>query len=348
MINYRELVAADQERWEKFIGSQANASPYHKLAWGDAIQQAYGHSTLNLLAEANGNIEAVLPLVKLRVPFGKGLLCSLPYCDVGGVISTNTEAARGLVEKAREMANSLKLPLEIRSRDPEGTAIESTTDSDAKVSMLLAMPDNSEMLANSFKSKLRSQIRKSEKNGLTFRAGNDPDTIAAFYHVFVQRMHELGSPTHSKRWFECICHLFGSEATIGIVEYEKEPIGAGITLRSNRSVAIPWAATVSRYNRLSPNMLLYWNLLRLSCDEGAEVFDFGRSTFGEGTFKFKAQWGAQPYKLDWHQYTESGPANINQSASPGSLRKLAESTWRKLPLSVTTQIGPRIRKYISL
>jgi hypothetical protein len=88
---------------------------------------------------------------------------------------------------------------------------------------------------------------------------------------------------------------------------------------------------------------------------GCTEFDFGRSTYDEGTYKFKRQWGAEPVPLAWSDLvhnlapiqtttdiTSTGSDNVNQ------IRALVEKTWSKLPLGVTTRLGPKIRKHISL
>jgi hypothetical protein len=36
------------------------------------------------------------------------------------------------------------------------------------------------------------------------------------------------------------------------------------------------------------------------------------------------------------------------AAHAGSLRPLIEKAWSRLPLSVTNQLGPRLRRYITL
>jgi len=47
---------------------------------------------------------------------------------------------------------------------------------------------------------------------------------------------------------------------------------------------------------------MYCDLLRSAIERGAESlisesFDFGRSTAGSGTYRFKEQWGAVPRQL---------------------------------------------------
>ena len=78
---------------------------------------------------------------------------------------------------------------------------------------------------------------------------------------------------------------------------------------------------------------------------GKKVFDFGRSTPEEGTYRFKKQWGAEPEQLCWHNLIETA---IQQESSESEIRDKLELIWQKMPMSGANFIGPIIRKYISL
>ena len=143
--------------------------------------------------------------------------------------------------------------------------------------MILDLPESSEALWSSFKSKLRSQIRKPRKEGLTFRMGSS-ELIDSFYQVFSRNMKDLGSPVHAKKWFQAVLDYFGERAHVGIVYREDLPMASGIVLDCRQTVSIPWASTLREYNSLSPNMLLYWGFLEYACSSGFKTFDFGRST----------------------------------------------------------------------
>lgn len=94
---------------------------------------------------------------------------------------------------------------------------------------------------------------------------------------------------------------------------------------------------------MSPNMLLYWSVLKFSCETGYRFFDFGRSTLGEGTYQFKKQWGAQSIQLYWHYWLrEYGKLPELNPKNPKY--QLAIRVWKKLPVSVTRILGPHIAK----
>lgn len=337
---------SDQKEIDCFLGNIRNSAPYQHLQWLLAIKKAYGFFYEYFLARVDGKLVGVLPISVFRDVLGKKQFCSLPFCDVGGVVAEDDIVREKLIQFALDRADKLQaMPLELRQRLTEKLSDADMVD--RKVSMLLDLPESAEILLASFKSKLRSQINKAEKNGLTFDFANDEKSIDDFFYVFCRNMHLLGSPTHSIKWFHALREAYQGDLIVGRVWSDKKIVGAGILLFSGSNVSIPWASTLRDYNRLAPNMLLYWNLLRVSCDRGCKQFDFGRSTYGEGTYKFKKQWGAKPVPLDWVTLDKQGII-IEASGGKSRARDLVEIVWRKLPLPVVNTIGPRLRRHISL
>jgi len=99
-------------------------------------------------------------------------------------------------------------------------------------------------------------------------------------------------------------------------------------------------------------MLLYWSLLKYSTDHGFTQFDFGRSSIGEGTYRFKQQWGARPVPLDWKYFQNNTDSDTNKARNKklnkSLIRRFLEIVWCKMPLQVANLLGSKIRKYISL
>ena len=345
-INVIPARPEDRLHIDEYLASKPEASPYQHMQWLVAVKNAYGFDYSYLLAKTENRIVGTLPVCLFRGLGGKKTFCSLPFCDVGGVVADNDDAKDALIQHALKIvAQQRATSLEIRQRIIGRKVDASMTGQ--KVSMLLDLPDSADSLLQGFKAKLRSQIKKAEKNGLTFDSANDKKSIEDFYYVFTRNMHNLGSPTHSRKWFHAVRECYGEDLLVGRVWLEDRIVGSGILLFSGGNVAIPWASTLRDYNRLAPNMLLYWNLLRLSCVRGCKQFDFGRSTFGEGTFKFKQQWGAKPVLLDWRILDKQG-TQTETGSSKSRIRELVESAWKILPLPVANTIGPRLRRHISL
>jgi len=348
-IVIRQADLADQLRWDNYVLTHLDASPYHLFAWKLAIETTYGHQCYYLYAEQNQQMVGILPLVRLHLPGIIDELTALPYCDLGASLSNSDQVQDALLLEAVALQQQLKVKklylrgglreTELKNRvlQPEATG---------KVRMLLDLPPSAAELFAGFKSKLRSQIRKAEKNEVIFRWG-DREDLAALYAVFAQNMRDLGSPVHSKQWIDNVLAMYAQRARAGLVYFENKPIGMGIILMGSQGVSIPWASTLRGYNHLNPNMFLYWNFLQFSADHGFAYFDFGRSTEDEGTYKFKRQWGATPKPLLWYT-TMTTSKNNSSEPLHSNKRHLAATLWRKLPLTLANAVGPFIRKYISL
>jgi FemAB-related protein (PEP-CTERM system-associated) len=345
-MQVRSAGAADAGAWDDFVRKQPEASPYHRFHWPTAVERAYGHRRHCLVAERQDRIVGVLPLVLIRSPFGSAQLCSLPFCDVGGSLADEASVHEQLLQAAVERATQLGATLHVRRR--AAAAMDGDAAFEGKVSMRLPLPTTAAILFGDLKTKVRSQVRKAGQNGLSFRSGRDAAALADFYTVFAANMRDLGSPVHSRRWFEAVIEAYGADATIGVVNFGELAIGAGLLLTNGQSAAIPWASTLASHNRLAPNMLLYWHLLEHAIDEKhCTVFDFGRSSFGEGTYRFKKQWGAVPVPLEWFDYSATGEASRIGDRTGGA-RSIAAAVWKRLPLPVANLIGPWLRRFVSL
>lgn len=344
MVEIKNIKFSEQHAWDDYVQVHAGGGVYLSSSWQEAVEKGYGHRTFYLAAYRQQNIVGVLPLVLIKIPLCGGNLISLPFCDYGGLLADSAEIAGVLLRQALLLSDELQTGLEIRMRqsDPvvgnEGR-FSSVTD---KCRMVLELPGDAAQLWSGFKSKLKSQINRARKAGLVSRIGH-AELLTDFYKVFARNMRDLGSPVHSEKWLRFIVATYGDRAKVGVVYNGTLPVAAGITLAHGNSVTIPWASTLREFNKLSPNMLLYWTFLEYAADGGFGTFDFGRSTPGEGTYAFKKQWGAQAVPLYWYRKGEN--ASMRKEKRGGS-RMVAENIWQHLPLPVANYCGPRLRKYI--
>lgn len=316
------------------------------------------------------SIIGLLPLIHIQHwLFGNNLI-SMPFCDAGGVLAASESVERMLIEQGLRSADALHVPtLEIRQYQPltclsdqklvggvplfrarevnlaSGWHVSALPNMN-KVRMLIDLSDDPSTLMKKFKPKLRSQIRKPIKEGLTAKIGNI-ELIDDFYSVFSENMRDLGSPAHSKKFIAETLKVFSNTANVFIVYSNRKPLAGSVTIGFKDTLSNPWASSLRRYSHLAPNMLLYWSMLEFACQNGYRRFDFGRSTIGEGTYKFKEQWGARPEPLYWYRFSKTGDQGWGNQSDKDRMSKAIEY-WKKLPVPLTKIIGPRIRKYISL
>ncbi len=205
--------------------------------------------------------------------------------------------------------------------------------------MRLNLPSSSDALWKAFPAKLRTQIKRAQQEDTSIRIGRHEE-LDSFYEVFTTNMRDLGTPVYGKRFFDAILGEL-PQARICSVYLRGEPVAAGFLIGFREVLEIPWASSLRRVSRLSPNMLLYWNVLKYGCDAGYTTFDFGRSSPDSGPYRFKQQWGALPLPLNWQYWVPAG--GRLPDLSPSSPRyRVAVNIWRRLPVGLTRFLGPPI------
>lgn len=329
--------------WDSYVLSSPLSAGYHQSGWRRVIEEAFGHRTYYLtVRENNGALRGIVPLVLLASRgFGR-FLVSLPFVNYGGVLADSPEAQRALEAYAVEQANELNAAhIELRHQQQIETPWVAT---ERKVSMRLPLPGAYEELVKAFPSKLRSQVRRAQKEGMTARVGGS-ECLDEFYVVFSRCMRDLGTPVYAKDFFAKILEVFPKESRICVVSHGETPVAAGFLHGFRSSLEIPWAASDKRFNKLAPNMLLYGTVLEYACQQGFQVFDFGRSSPDSGTYRFKEQWGAQPQQLHWYYWMKDG-RQVPQLNPQNPKYALAIRLWQKLPVAVANLLGPHIVKHL--
>ena len=342
-MNIKMAEIQDHERIENYVERAATSSLYHNPDWGTVIEKSFGHKYYCLICEEeNGFVRGILPFVHMKSRLFGNNVVSLPYLNYGGVCADDDIMEGLLIEKSVEMTNELGANhMELRQEKRLGNGFPVKT---SKVSMRLDLPRSAEDLWKSFSSKLRSQIRVPQKAGLTTRIGR-LEELESFYHVFSINMRHLGTPVYPKRFFQNILEIFPESTWICSVYSGKLPVASGFLAGGKKMLEIPWASSIRKHNKLSPNMLLYWTCLSFACERGYSVFDFGRSTVGESTYRFKEQWGAKPVQLHWHYWLRQD-GEMPDITPRNPKYKLAVELWKKLPVTVTRVLGPHIIKNI--
>ena len=330
---------SDGGAWESYVDARGDAAGYHSWHWRQVFSEAFGHEPVYLIAREGGLITGILPMVQIKsLLFGR-TLTSLPFVNYGGVMADGPEIAGALVTAAEEEARIRRCShVELRHIEAQFPALPCKQH---KVSMRLTTgPGMWEALDR----KVRNQIRKAEKSGLVVERGGAA-LVGDFYDVFARNMRDLGTPVYSRRLFEEVLRAFPDRAQIHVVRLNGLPIAAGLTYRTSQMVQLPWASSLRGYNTLCPNVLLYWDAIQFATESGVGVFDMGRSTPNEGTFKFKAQWGAEPVPLHW-EYQLMEQAALPNVSPANPKYQFAIALWQKLPLAVTLRFGPMIVRAI--
>ena len=334
-------VAANDERWDRFVATADGSTFCHLAGWREVMTDVLGHEAIYLAAEDPGQTwRGVLPLVRVRSILGHYLV-SLPFLNDGGPLGDDAARLQLVEHAVAEAQRSGATLLELRSR---GAIPGPVTPSHRKISVHLAMPESvDELWTKTFRAKLRSQVRRPTKDGMTARCGSAE--LAPFYDVFARNMRDLGTPVLPRAFFERLASVFGDRVVFATVyTTEGVPAAAACCLVWRDELEVTWASSIRELNRLSPNMLLYARLMEEAIGRGVRLFNFGRCTPDGPTHRFKQQWGGDDVPLPWAYWSKSGAAGTPSPDRP--LFRVATAVWSRLPMAIANRLGPVLARQL--
>jgi len=336
----------DQKAWDDYARSAGAEGHFHAYPWRNVIWRTLQHRPHYLIARRDGAVTGILPLfdVNSRL-FGRSLI-SVPFLNGGGILADDDTTVAALLRQTRDLVQKDGYRYaEFRHRT-KAPAFDELACRQNKVAMRLKLPDDPDQLFGGFKAKLRSQIRRPAKAGARAQVIKGNNVVArdieCFYQVFAENMRDLGTPVFPKSLFEETIQAFGDRAWLTIVWLDGHAAAVGLMVGFGDTIEMIWASSLRCFNRISVNMLLYWEAMRTAVEQGYRIFDFGRCTPDGPTFRFKAQWGAEPTPLPWYYLGKK--ENIPDISPTNPRFHLAIRAWRTLPIPIANRIGPMIAR----
>ena len=332
--------------WDRFVEQHPAATVAHLSAWGRIVAGAYGHPSVYLSIEDDGETLGILPLVLVSSRIFGRRLVSMPFLDYGGVLAS-TEVPPGQVEQtlvdAAVVAARERRATGLGLRQLSSLPLPYATASD-RVTMLLTLTSK-DAVWKALPSERRNRVRKGEKNGLT-AAWCGAEALDDFYRVFAVNMRDLGSPVHSRAFFRLMLEeLPGTARVLLVRDRDGRAVGAAVCLFFRETIMVPWVSSLREAFSLCPNFVLYWEVIRYGCEHGYRTLDLGRSFKNAGTHEFKRQWGAVDYTLPWIfiDTVPGAPPSVDRDASRFAPLIAA---WKRLPVPVANLVGPWIRRQV--
>ena len=323
----------------EFVTAGGRVALSRHPGWLPVLEAGLGHEPIALEALRGGRTVGYLGLAYVKsLLFGR-FLVSLPYLNYGGAVAEDERAATALTDRAVLLADQLRVRyLELRHEWAQDHPALGQRRTD-KVHMRLELPATADALWKQLDAKVRNQVRKGQKSGFTVHWGG-PELLAEFYDVFSRNMRDLGTPVFGRRLFAAVLRQFPDRSELCVVRDGPRPAAAALLLHGWGVTEVPSASALRDYNPSCVNMLMYWHLLERAAGRGQEVFDFGRSSDGSPTWRFKKQWGAAACPAEWQYHLRRGSVGEMRADNPRYRRLIR--VWQRLPVWVTRCLGPQV------
>jgi FemAB-related protein (PEP-CTERM system-associated) len=325
--------------WDAFALASAGASFFHLSGWKQAIESALGHRCPYLMAIEQERVVGILPLAHLRSRLFGSALISTAFCVYGGPVAVDARAAAALDAAARHLAQELGVAyLEYRSQAASGRDWPAQSGLYATFRKRLA--GDADALFAQIPRKRRAELRKALASELVVERTEDLD---GFHRLYAWNMHRHGTPAQPLAWFRALQRSFGAACDCTLVRRGRTPVSGVLTFRFRDSVLPYYAGASDAARSLHANDLMYWDLMRGTCERGGGVLDFGRSKAGTGAYDYKRSWGFEPEPLHYEYLLLRGRA-VPQVNPLNPKYRLLVSLWKRLPLALANLIGPPIAR----
>lgn len=342
-VKCRPLDAAAAPAWDTFVEAQPTGTFFHRAAWAEVFVRAFGHVPHYVMAERDGAITGVLPLVHVKTRLFGNSLQSSPFCVYGGPLASDAESAAALEAHAAALMRQTGAAVaEFRFLHPlpEGWLDEEAwpTRSDLYVTFRRAIAADDDANMKAIPRKQRAMVRKGLERGLTSTVSTDVDGLHAIY---AESVRNLGTPVFSRRYFRILAEVFQGRMDVLTVLDGGQPVSAVMNFYERDEVLPYYGGGTAAARPAAANDFMYWEVMRRAAVRGCRTFDFGRSKSGTGAFSFKKNWGFTPEPLRY-RYRLAPGASIPDHNPLNPKYRLFIAAWKRLPVPVANLIGPHV------
>ena len=331
----------DTKTWDDYLTARSDSFFCQTTAWREVVTSTYGHQPFYLMALEGTNLRGVLPIFLMKSRLFGRVLASSPFASAGGVCADGDDAEEALIDRAIMIAREQQVAsLELKN------VHESPCKGLARYNEYLNYELALDSLDAGWQKKTSAahrMVRQAERFGLTTDEGHH--FLPEFYEIMAANMRRLGTPMHSRFFYEKVLECFADRASIFLVRQATNAIAGALVIRHAGRSSVLHAGSLPQFLRLRPNNRLYWQIIQRSVASQAATLDMGRSLAGSGTAQFKESWGAvgRPLCYEYFLNRRKTLPHINQ----GNPRfAAARWIWQRMPLQMTKWLGPTLIRSI--
>ena len=331
------LSPAREALWDSFVDQHPNSTCYHHRAWQTAARQAYGIETPSLIALGDaGEIQGALPLFLIDNLLFRYAVTGI-FGAYGQVLTASNDIRFALLSEASRIALARRTRHLLHKTLGEEPLASGWTTRQAAVTATLSLLGGPDALWKGFRGEIRNRVRKAEKSGLEVHVGRA--LLPDFYEVLAANMHRKGTPIYGLPFISSLLDGFKDRACIMTLRLKSETVAGALLVEHRGVVNVPFISSLQSAVAIAPNNLLYWEIIKRSCERGQRVLDFGRSFLNSSNLDFKIRWGAEVIPQPFHFVHRGAPPRMD----PGDavVMKVVE-LWKRLPRGVADRLGPFI------
>lgn len=297
------------------------------------------------LDDEEKNIRSALPLFLVKSRILKKRIVSIPFASVCDIIVSTKEDYHALIKQA------IKLSKETDSAYVELRTLQSALPESNELTCSLPCYKHhflnlklgiAQLRKGFHRTCIKQRINRAYKSKLDLKVGKDTSDLEEFYRMHVLSRKRLGLPSQPYRFFHAIWDFLHPLGYVRLLLAQKSgmPIGGLLLFLFNNRVSAEFSVSDNRYSNLSPNHMLLWEAIQFACNEGYEIFDFGRTHYRNvGLLAFKQRWGTETADCVYLYYPEAARLSNFKKNEDSWQYRLASRVCKMTPVFMQRAIG---------
>jgi CelD/BcsL family acetyltransferase involved in cellulose biosynthesis len=329
-------------RWDRLLERHPGASVFHSRGWLEALKRTYGYAPVVLTTTPGRTpLENGLALCRVRT-WASRRLVSVPFSDhCDPLVDRPDDLSAMLAFLRMELKAGRWGSLEVR---PRHVALSGMARGASYYLHVLDLARPAEQIFKGFHaSSTQRAIRRAEREGVTYEAGNSEALLLRFYGLLRLTRRRHGLPPQPLVWFRNLVTYLRDGLAIHVASKDGQPIASILTLSFKKTMVYKYGGSDARYHRLGGMPFLFWRAIQQANARGIEELDLGRSDVDQpGLIAFKDHLGATRSALTYYTY----PERRKNAVHDGALSRMARRTFALLPDAALDLTGRLLYKHL--
>ncbi len=332
----------DFDRWQAYISRRGDTHCTDLGQWRRYFRDLYGLRNYSYLYVAGGAVRGAASLYHFRSPFMGNFLVTTPFFGYGGFYADDDAARDALLARVTDRATALGVDyIELRLTQTLPPPFAAAHDF---LEMHVDLLDTSDRVwKEQLASNVRQNIRRARKSDLEFKMTSDHRPC---FGLLRRTLRAHGTPFHPESLLQLMRRHFAAETSFSEVWHRGELVAAGVVMDFGDSVITPYIGSLRQFGHLRANYLQYWGIVEYCLERGVSRFELGRSPKGTTHIQFKRKWGAEAVEIAYNYLVVNPRKSYKNVTTLSPMYRLATGTWKRLPLALTSRLGPYLARYV--
>lgn len=326
--NHRSVIDPLQDpRWGELVEQHPASSVFHTTEWLSSLHSAYDYEPVVYTNCApSAPMTSGLVFCKVKSWLTGRRLVSLPFSDhCEPLVTSSAELDELLLPLRENVKRDQWRYCELRPLQAGFDRSDIFGLSGQYLWHAIDLRPSLDDILRKFHHSVQRNIRRAEREKLTYQEGNSEQLLSQFYKLVVETRRRQHLPPQPMRWFRSLIANLGAKLKIRLAFKDGAPIAGILTLVHKRTVTYKYGASDAKMHRLGGMTLLFWNTIQQAKAAGYETMDLGRTdTSNEGLATFKEHWGGVRSSLSYWR-CPSRPPVPESALHSGFVQRIVEA-----------------------